>query len=240
MKSTACLKVVGYPRQGSPQKVNGIPLRFMGGTFAGMWGSRLLRSMTALLVLGITSTVYAQSDEHPFIRTFELTVLDGRILVSWTMQGGSTCDGSEVLRSTNGVDFTAVHRIDGICGDAALDVPFSWMDEAPPEFSTLSYRIKLGNEGNSSIKAVEFRQLTSSQQRFFPSPMLEEATLLLNVPASAQVDLLAFDMNGRIVWERKGSVGREHSIVLNGEGPGLYSYLAVSEGKRFSGSFVKQ
>lgn len=201
----------------------------------------LLVRPTAFLLATLLAgpVVVAQNDEHPFIRSFDLTVLDGRILVAWTMQAGSTCDGSEVLRSTNGVDFTAVHRIDGICGDAALDVPFSWMDETPPEFSTLSYRIKLGNEGFTSIKSVDFTQLTSSQQRFFPTPMRDEATLLLNVPASARVDLLIFDMGGRMVWEREGLVGREHRIALPGVRAGVYGYVARTEGRTFQGRFVK-
>ena len=197
---------------------------------------------TALLLAALLAgqVAVAQNDEHPFIRSFDITVLDGRILVAWTMQGGSTCDGSEVLRSTNGVDFTAVHRLKGICGDAELDVPFSWMDGAPPELSTLSYRIKLGNEGFSSIKSVDFAQLTTGQQRFFPSPMREEATLLLNAPASARVDLRIFDMGGRIVWEREGLVGREHRILLPGVQAGVYGYVARTEGRTFQGRFVKE
>lgn len=197
---------------------------------------------TALLLAALLAgqVAVAQNDEHPFIRSFDLTVLDGRILVAWTMQGGSTCDGSEVLRSINGGDFAAVHRLEGICGDAVLDVPFSWMDGAPPELSKLSYRIKLGNEGFSSTKTVDFAQLTTGQQRFFPSPMREEATLLLNVPASARVDLLIFDMNGRIVWEREGLVGREHRITLVGVPTGVYGYVARTGGRSFEGRFLKQ
>jgi hypothetical protein len=185
-------------------------------------------------------SAHAQSEEHPYIKSFDLTVLDGRIHVVWTMQGGSTCDGSEVLRSTDGVDFAAIHSISGICGDAQLDVPFGWTDEAPREFSTLYYRIKLGNQGFSSVKSVAFTQLTSSDQRFYPSPVQDEATLLLNVPSSAQVDLWVFDASGRVVLERTGLAGREHRISLFGEASGLYSYLAVSDGKRFTGTFVKE
>lgn len=188
----------------------------------------------------VPSLAFAQGEEHPFIKSFDLTVLDGRVQVAWTMQGGSTCDGSEVLRSTNGVDFSVAHRIDGLCGDAALDVPFSWMDDAPPEFSTLYYRIRLGNEGYSSIKSVEFIQLTESDLRFFPSPTTGIATLLLNVKASAQVDLLIFDAMGHVVMEQGGLKGREHEIVLPDIPAGMYVYVASSEGKLFRGRFVKE
>jgi hypothetical protein len=190
--------------------------------------------------LALPQALHAQDEEHPFIRTFTLLVVDDRILVSWTMTGGSTCDGSEVLRSTNGVDFTPVHSIEGICGDEFSDVPFSWWDNTPPEFSTIHYRIKFGFLGSSSIKTVEFAQLTTSQQRFFPSPMREEATLVLNIPASASVDLVIFDAAGRLVWEQQGLVGRTHRITLPGVPAGLYTYLARTDGRSFQGRFVKE
>jgi len=205
-----------------------------------MRGSRLLLSTTALMAVGFTSNVCAQSDEHPFIRTFTLTVLDGRVQVDWTMQGGSTCDGSEVLRSTDGVGFSVIHRIEGICGDPILDVPFGYRDDSPPELSRIYYRINLGLEGYSSIKFVDFAQLTESQQRFFPSPVRTTATLVLNVPGSARVDLGIFDMGGRSVWERKGMVGREHMLELGFLQAGVYLYVADVAGRRFQGRFAKE
>lgn len=201
---------------------------------------RSLSSIGSLLLVLVASSTYAQEDEHPFIRSFDLTVLDGRIHVAWTMKGGSTCDGSEVFRSTNGVDFTAIHRLDGICGDAELAITYSYMDDAPPELSTVYYRIKLGLEGYSSIKSAAFTQITTSEQRFFPTPFRDEATLLLNVPSSARVDLLIFDMAGRVVWEREGLVGREHRIQLPGVQAGLYGYVARVEGRTFQGRFMKE
>jgi len=182
----------------------------------------------------------AQDGEHPFIKTFTLTVLDGRVQVDWTMQGGSTCDGSEVLRSTDGAEFVAIHRIDGICGDPILDVPFGYRDDAPPELSRIYYRISLGLDGYSSIKYVDFAQLTEGQQRFFPSPMGNTATLLLNVPGSANVDLLLFDAGGRQVWQKNGLVGRQHDLDLGFLNAGLYLYVADVEGRRFQGRFMKE
>lgn len=197
---------------------------------------------TWLVVLSalVPGVVVAQEGEHPFIKTFDLTVLDGRVQVEWTMQGGSSCDGSEVLRSTNGVDFTAIHRISGICGDPLFDVPFGYRDDSPPELSRIYYRINLGFDGFSSIKSVDFAQLNETQQRFFPSPVRTTATLLLNVAGSASVDLLVFDNGGRQVLERQGLVGREHELDLSFLHAGVYGYVATVEGRRFQGRFVKE
>lgn len=195
-----------------------------------------------LLLLGLAlvpTVLLAQEVEHPFIGSFELRVLDGSIHVSWTMQGGSTCDGTEVMRSSDGQHFEAVHRMEGICGDAISDLPFAWIDRSPPEFRTVYYRIKLGAEGSSSVKSVNFAQLTAGDQRFFPSPMQERATLVLNVPASARVDLLIVDMAGRVVLEQAGLLGRSHSIELPQARAGMYAYIARSEGRSFQGRFIK-
>jgi hypothetical protein len=205
-----------------------------------MNGSRLLRSLVALSAMAGVLHCAAQATEHPFMKSFDLVVMDGRIQVAWTMQGGSTCDGIEVQRSTNGVDFTTIHRIDGICGDPVFDVPFGYRDDAPPELSRLHYRIDLGIEGLSSVKTVDFAQLTEARQRFFPSPMRNSATLLLNVSGSARVDLRLFDASGRQVWQHSGLVGRQHELELGFLQAGVYLYVADADGKRFQGRFVKE
>lgn len=189
-------------------------------------------------IIGIDAS-HAQ-EEHPFIGSFDVTVLDGSIQLHWVMQGGSTCDGSEVERSTNGTDFIPIHRIEGICGDAQFDVPFSYLDQNPPELSTLYYRIKLGFEGVSSVKTVIFDQLIDSEHRFHPSPMRDEATLLLNVTSSASVELYIFDPAGRSVYQAYDLTGREHKINMPSIESGAYIYLAISGGKRFTGKFVKE
>jgi hypothetical protein len=178
--------------------------------------------------------------EHPYIMQYDLTVLDGSILVAWTLQGGSTCYGLDVERSLDGLSFERVHRIEGICGDPTIAVPFSWIDNAPPEFSTVHYRIMLGLEGYSSVKSVEFDQLKQSDHRFFPSPMHNEARLLLNVQTASWVDLRIMDASGRVVFERSGNLGGDIHLALSDLNAGTYTFLAVSEGRRYVGRFVKQ
>lgn len=138
------------------------------------------------------------------------------------------------------MDFQRVHRLDGICGDPIVDVPFAWRDDAPPEVSKVYYRIALGIEGHSSVKSVNLVQFSGADHRFFPSPMKEQATLLLDVASSAQVELFIFDASGKLLLERSGLKGREHQIVLRDAAPGVYLYLALAEGQGFSGRFVKE
>jgi len=204
---------------------------------------RYLRSMGRLLIAFVlfhaVALACAQDAEHPFIQSFSLTVLEGRIHVEWVMSGGSTCDGSSVERSADGIEFEEVHRIEGLCGDPEFPAPFDWFDEVPPELSTVRYRIAFSGQGRSSVKSVEFRQLTGSEQRVFPVPSTGEATLLLRASLSALVDLAVMDPAGRVVLQEERS-GREHVIDMGDWPAGVYTYLAVTDGRRFAGRLVKQ
>ncbi|MBK8226395.1 MAG: T9SS type A sorting domain-containing protein [Flavobacteriales bacterium] len=199
-----------------------------------------MRALSLFLALAACMASRAQDGEHPFIQSFTLTVLDGRIHVEWVMTGGSTCDGSQVERSTDGVDFSVVHRIDGLCGDPAVPVLYDWYDEAPPELSTVHFRIAFSGQGRSSAKAVEFRQLIESDFRLFPSPTLGSSTVLLRVPLSALVDLAISDPQGRVVLLRNGLVGREHPLDLSSLPGGVYTVTAMADGRSFASRVVKQ
>lgn len=196
-------------------------------------------SITSLLFSLVLAANSGSAQEHPFLHRYELTELSGAINIEWSLSGGSSCNGQDVERSTDGVAFTAVHRILGICGDPTVTIPFSWLDASPPEFSTVYYRLKLGFDGYSSVKRVVYDQLETSEQRFFPSPTFGDATLLLNVPVGDQVDVAIHAMNGRQVMEMRNVNGPRITLQLQGLRAGTYTYRAKSGEKSFTGRFVK-
>lgn len=198
-----------------------------------------MRASSLLCGLLLAFGLRAQEEAHPLLAGFAVSAQEGRVLVEWVMRGGSTCDGAAVERSVNGGDFTVVHRIEGLCGDPAFEVPYSWVDGDPPELSELRYRIDFADQGRSADKAVRFRQLTRSDLRLYPSPTTGAATLLLRAPAAAKVDLRVLDAAGSVVWEGLGLTGREHAIDLSGQAAGIYQVTAVVEGRRLVGRLVK-
>lgn len=192
-----------------------------------------------LLCLRLFLPPTAQAQEHPFLTAYTLTELPGSIRADWTIEGGNTCDGQEVQRSTDSVTFAVVHVIGGLCGDPSIPKSYTWTDEAPPELSTVHYRIKLGVEGYSSIKSVRFDQLTTSAQRFYPNPTDRAAVLLLKLPPGTTVDLVVTDAQGRTVLDLKGHNGPRFELDLAPLPAGVYAYQATGDGRRFTGSFVK-
>ncbi len=106
----------------------------------------------AACVLITVFPAHTWDDEHHFIKYGTLTELDESVQMDRTMQGVSICDGREVLRSTDGVGSSVIHRMAGICSDPILDVLFGLRDLPPPELGHIHYSINLGLEGLGSIK----------------------------------------------------------------------------------------
>lgn len=200
----------------------------------------MFRCAFMLPIVLCASSGLAQAEEHPFIESFTLSAQEGRVLVQWVMKGGSTCDGSMVERSTDGEAFVPVHRIEGLCGDPEVAVPFNWADADPPELSDLYYRIVFAAEGRSLPQQVRFDQLNRSTHRVYPSPTDGLVRVLLRMPLSAQVDLRVFDARGVLVLERLAQPGRTHEIDLTGFAMGSYQVVAIADGQRFDARVVKQ
>ena len=97
----------------------------------------------------------------------------------------------------------------------------------------------MGVDGTSSVKQVVFDQLVTTDQRIFPVPVVENATLALNVPLSAAVRIQVHDTQGKLVQELAG-IGRNHTLLLATFAPGAYTYTATTGSRTFQGRFVKE
>ncbi len=192
----------------------------------------------AACALHIAGTLHAQ--EHPFLSEFTLIETSGSITLYWTLVAGSTCAGTKVERSMNGVEFSVVHEIFGVCGAVSEPVSYNWTDPAPPEFSTVYYRLQLGANGTSSIQSLVFDQLVTTDQRVYPSPASDVVKIALRLPQRAAVDLRVWNSAGKLMIERIGEAGPAHEINVKDLPAGVYIYDAISEGKHFSGRFVKE
>ncbi|MBP7513982.1 MAG: T9SS type A sorting domain-containing protein [Flavobacteriales bacterium] len=200
-----------------------------------------MRLVLALMIIGAQwAGLSASAQEHPFLAGYELTELEGRVRISWTIVGGSTCNGQDVERSLNGISFTSIYRVDGICGSVSEPVPYECVDVAPPELSELYYRVKLGLDGYSSVKSIAFDQITTSDQRFYPSPTTGAATLVLRVASGTGVTLQVWDAAGRVVLERSGLTGPSIPLDVSGQRAGAYTYRAITPGRAYTGRFVKE
>lgn len=188
--------------------------------------------------VGIAGQLQAQ--EHPYIGSYELREIAPGVMVNWSIRGGNTCEGMDVERSLDGVNFTSVYHLEGICGDVDQPMPYRFFDADPPEFRQVYYRIKLGFDGYSSVKDLFVQQLKESDHRFFPNPVLDRATLVVRTASAQGTDLRVFDASGALVYKLDRLPGQEFKLDLADLPAGAYSYQATSGSARIAGRFVKQ
>ena len=182
---------------------------------------------------------WVRAQEHPYLSEFTITEGFGTISLNWTLIAGNTCTGTLVERSINGSDFSAVHEILGICGNISSPVPYAWIDPSPPEFITVYYRLQLGTNGTSSVQSLEFEQLITSEQRAYPVPASTEVTIAVRLARQANVDLRVWNTQGELVIEQLGGTGSTIKVGLYAIPAGVYLYDVESEGRHFTGRFVK-
>lgn len=87
--------------------------------------------------------------------------LNEKIQLNWTLDAGGTCNGIQVYRSGNGVDFNMIGEIDGICGSVFEPQQFVFDDPSPLPFQTNYYKIITGDGQQSHIIWVDFAFVSS-------------------------------------------------------------------------------
>jgi hypothetical protein len=201
---------------------------------------RRLRHALFSGLFAVVCSAPAVAQGQSFIGSFTLTeVNSGGISVDWTIQSGNTCDGIDVERSTDSLNFVTVHHIEGICGSIDSPVSYHWFDPSPPELATAYYRLRLGFFGHSMVRSIFYGQLSGSSQRIYPNPASDKTTLVLNVRSASPIEVRLFAMNGQLVLVRSAASGPHVEVDLTGLPVGMYTYRAVAEGRTFTGKLVK-
>lgn len=188
----------------------------------------------ALLAIALLGSD-ANGQEHPYLSRFELTEQQGAVRVEWTMIGGNTCFDIEVWR---GLDPSALERIgtiSGLCGHIVEPVDYAFNDGSPPEFSLLFYRLVLGSAGPSSIKSLDFRQVTSSEIRLVPDVNIAGVNVYLDLSNSAEVELRCWTVDGKLIITKYRLVGRTHFIPMPTISSGVIIVQATSNGRMITG-----
>ena len=174
------------------------------------------------LLLLIASGAVAQSDD-PLVERFSLTIDDGRVLLNWVTRPGTTCDGVDVLRSTDSVNFELIHHIPGICGGPNDAFSYTYLDEHPIANHTNFYRIGFDRLGESTIRAIDVVTLDAAGFQIRPNPVTDVSRLYFANESREVCTLSLIDMGGIIHGEWQTS---QDFFVVNGTNllPQLYAF----------------
>lgn len=190
-----------------------------------------LRRIGSLLLLSLlllfASRLPAQSDD-PLLERFSLTPDDGRVLLNWVTRPGTTCDGVDVLRSTDSVNFELIHHIPGICGGPNDAFSYSYLDEHPVANHRNFYQIGFNRLGESTIRAIEVVTLDATGFQVRPHPVTDVSRLYFANESHDVCTLSLIDPRGIVQGEWQTS---QDFFVVDGTNllPQVYAFRIQNE-----------
>ncbi|MDG1333910.1 MAG: T9SS type A sorting domain-containing protein [Crocinitomicaceae bacterium] len=189
-----------------------------------------------LLISGSLSTVYAQNEE--VVLNLSATEFNGKVLLTWAVTQGNTCNGINVLHSTDTTNFSQVGSIEGICGSTAETIDYQFTDDIPSVNQTNYYRLSLGGIGFSYIVNVDVIDAGTQNYIVTPNPVEDKSQLIFDNENQEKVTITFFNERGEIMLEETSS---EQSIAIDREKfkQGVYFFVLKSDGalESFSGKF---
>ena len=155
------------------------------------------------------SSVFAQSN---IISSFTGAQINQIIHLQFTIIAGQTCNGINIERSTDSLNFFKIGDIAGSCGSTSSPVDYVYTDSFPIHNTNNFYRLAPGNADWSEIIKVYFKAHTANGFIISPNPFHTSAKIGFQYPLKKIIHWRIFNASGKQVSE--GST-KEESLTVN-------------------------
>jgi hypothetical protein len=189
-------------------------------------------------VLFIFSAPLSAQNED-VIEYLNASEFNGKVLLSWSIMQGNTCNGIQILHSTDSINFSQISSIEGICGSTQQSISYSFTDLSPEKNANNYYRLQLGGLGFSWIVSVEVIDLGMNTSIVRPNPLSKTSELLFDNEANFEVFISVYSSSGILV-NMQSTVSEQILLEKSKYTAGLYHYVLTSEesGVFGTGKFV--
>lgn len=174
---------------------------------------------------------------HALLQHFSGYQQDEQVLLRWTFRGGSLCEGTRIERSDDGLTFSRIGEISGICGSPETAITFTFTDSFPNPNAINHYRLELGNFGFTSILPVEFLKTGENGFVVLTGTIGQTDILFQNAPGR-KGSAVIFSSAGKRLAEIAVN-GKSISLPSGSFPSGIYLLLlAFSDNTSVSGNFI--
>lgn len=139
------------------------------------------------------------SQSHPILENFYLIETNGSVILNWTIKGGSTCNGIQIYRSTDTINYSQVGEIAGVCGNSSSPQPYTYTDDSPEKNKINYYKLQLGQEGFTTIISVEIIDVGNSGNQVRPNPAKDNARIYFKNEKNENSTLFMYGSSGTVV-----------------------------------------
>ena len=131
---------------------------------------------------------------------FDIDQSNGKVLLAWTIKSGSVCNGMQIFRSKDSVNFVLIEDIQGVCGDLSSSVSYTYTDQTPILNNYNYYKINFGGLEDSNILGIEVINILSNSYLLKPNPVTGASDLYFENDNQSEVVLKVFDDFGDVIY----------------------------------------
>ncbi|NTW25817.1 MAG: hypothetical protein HGA37_14065 [Lentimicrobium sp.] len=199
-----------------------------------------MKLMLRFILLVLITQVFpcaGKAQSHSLLQDFSGYQQDDQLILRWTFRGGSLCDGTRIERSEDGLRFSEVGEIPGICGSPDNAITFTFTDSLPLPNAVNHYRLELGNYGFTTTLSVEYIKTNESGFVVHTTSAGQTDILFQNAPGRKGVAII-YSIDGRRLFEYE-ITGQRLSLSKGIFPSGVYLLmLAFNDNTSLSGNFI--
>lgn len=187
----------------------------------------MMQKLLTLFCLVLMSPVYGQQN---FISSFTAQQTQYSVTLSFTVAKGSTCNGIDIQRSADSINFETIGDIQGVCGSTTEETFYQFTDSNPVSNKRNFYRLVIPLIGNSQIISIRFSDFSEQPFFLYPNPCKENLTFKFENFSGKEFELLIFDASGKIILSEQTKLA--FFFLQTGKMPaGNYFFQLTNEGE---------
>ena len=198
-----------------------------------------MKKKVGFLFFLLSTHIFAQR-----ILNFRIFQVNQAVFLNFILSKGSSCNGFNVLHSTDSVNFKVIHEDPTICGTSNADEAKNWTHANPIINQLNYYKIQLNPGEMSPVNRIFVNQTNKPNIVLFPNPISTDHDLLtikILGTESLEFDGFIYNQFGNYVLkiENQSTISNS-TIKINELSNGLYLIKLTDGYNLYSTKFIIQ
>jgi hypothetical protein len=198
-----------------------------------------MKKKVGFLFFLLSTHIFAQR-----ILNFKIFQVNQAVFLNFILSKGSSCNGFNVLHSSDSVNFKIIHEDPTICGTSNADEAKNWTHANPITNQLNYYKIQLNPGEMSPVNRIFVNQTNKPNIVLFPNPISTDIDLLtikILGTESLAFDGFIYNQFGNYVLKiEKQSTISNSTIKINELSNGLYLIKLTDGYNLYSTKFIIQ
>ena len=198
-----------------------------------------MKKKVGFLFFLLSTHIFAQR-----ILNFKIFQVNQAVFLNFILSKGSSCNGFNVLHSTDSLNFKVIHEDPTICGTSNADEAKNWTHVNPIINQLNYYKIQLNPGEMSSVNRIFVNQTNKPNIVLFPNPISTDhdfLTIKILGTESLAFDGFIYNQFGNYVLkiENQSTISNS-TIKINELSNGLYLIKLTDGYNLYSTKFIIQ